>query len=166
MNKESTRPGSRSSIMWSICPWVRVNDCSDIGKMQKVLNFQMGIKPTYHPFPRAFLGVVVIDIVVVLPERNKTIDKLLYDMQCLRRTSGINIGYRAGVIPYPDTWKILGGPAATFHSSIRKCKKKFLPLGTQHLQNFWVGGNDHHLLEFTLVSEIEIKKFLLVGLGA
>ena len=65
----------------------------------------MGTKPTLYPFPRGFLGLVVIEIVVVPPERDKSNDKVLYDMLWLRRYSAIKIGSRTGVIPYPDTWK-------------------------------------------------------------
>ena len=85
----------------------------------------MGTKPTLYPFPRGFLGLVVIEIVVVPPERDKTKDKVLYDMLWLRRYSAIKIGSRAGVIPYPDTWKPLGGGRPLLFTLVSENARKF-----------------------------------------
>ena len=58
-------------IISAIPPFMSVNNCRDLGKIPKLKIVCIGTKPALYLFTEAFLGRVVREKVVVLPDRNR-----------------------------------------------------------------------------------------------
>ena len=100
-----------------------------MGQTQKLKSVTMGIKPTLYLFIGLFLGVDVRAKGVVPPHRITILYRLIYEVVWLLRYNGTNIAPLNENCPTHT--EFFSHDPLRIRSSVRKCNKNFLPLGTQ-----------------------------------